>query len=137
MKKLADDNKVLFNELKNIKEEVDDKMKIIRIIKLKENELLKTEERLNKDIKVSERDSVFTKDNILYNVLIRFPDGSTLKNYNDDQFPVIPFSRDDNLHLKDINLVKSQKIAKILEKLKKDEEKETKENQENNTIKNK
>ena len=92
----------------------------------------------NEDIisKISLRDSVFTKDNILYNVLIRFPDGSTLKNYNDDQFPVIPFSRDDNLHLKDINLVKSQKIAKILEKLKKDEEKETKENQENNELNN-
>lgn len=86
--------------------------------------------------KISLRDSVFTKDNILYNVLIRFPDGSTLKNYNDDQFPVIPFSRDDNLNLKDINLVKSQKIAKILEKLKKDEEKETKENQENNELNN-
>ena len=92
----------------------------------------------NEDIisKISLRDSVFTKDNILYNVLIRFPDGSTLKNYNDDQFPVIPFSRDDNLNLKDINLVKSQKIAKILEKLKKDEEKETKENQENNELNN-
>ena len=63
-KKLADDNKVLFNELKNIKEEVDDKMKIIRIIKLKENELLKTEERLNKDIKVSEREIIITTRNI-------------------------------------------------------------------------
>ena len=64
IKKLADDNKVLFNELKNIKEEVDDKMKIIRIIKLKENELLKTEERLNKDIKVSEREIIITTRNI-------------------------------------------------------------------------
>ena len=64
IKKLADDNKVLFNELKNIKEEVDDKMKIIRIIKLKENELLKTEERLNKDIKVSEKEIIITTRNI-------------------------------------------------------------------------
>ena len=64
IKKLTDDNKILFNELRNIKDEVDDKMKIIRIIKLKENELIKTEERLNKDIKVSEREIVITTRNI-------------------------------------------------------------------------
>ncbi len=64
IKKLADDNKILYNELRNIKDEVDDKMKIIRIIKLKENELLKTEERLNKDIKVSEKEIIITTRNI-------------------------------------------------------------------------
>ena len=60
------------------------------------------------------KDSIFTKDNIKYNILIKFPDGSTLKNYNDDQYPVIPFCLDEDSLKNDINLKKLKgKIMKI------------------------
>ena len=51
------------------------------------------------------RDSIFTKDNILYDVIIKFPDGSTLRNYNNDQFPVIPFCLDENTIKGDANFL--------------------------------
>ena len=51
------------------------------------------------------RDSIFTKDNILYDVIIKFPDGSTLRNYNNDQFPVIPFCLDENSIKSDANFL--------------------------------
>ena len=96
IKKLADDNKVLFNELKNIKEEVDDKMKIIRIIKLKENELLKTEERLNKDIKVSEKEIIITTRNIEIYKKEKENLEKLLKNNNENKYT-------DDINIDDIN----------------------------------
>ena len=64
IKKLTEDNKILFSELKNIKDEVDDKMKLVRIFKLKEVEMLKNEEKLNKEIKVKEKEIIITTRNI-------------------------------------------------------------------------
>ena len=63
-------------------------------------------EQLNNFIisQTSLRDSIFTKDNIKYNILIKFPDGSTLKNFNDDQYPVIPFCLDEDSIKNDIDL---------------------------------
>ena len=34
----------------------------------------------------------FTKDNVKYNIQLRFLDGSILINYSDEQYPIIPFA---------------------------------------------
>ena len=50
------------------------------------------------------KDSIFNKDTIKYDILIKYPDGSTLRNYNDDQYPVIPFCLDEDSIKAEINL---------------------------------
>ena len=52
---------------------------------------------------ISLRDSIFTKDNIKYDIIIKYPEGSSLRNYNDDQYPVIPFCWDEDSIKNDIN----------------------------------
>ena len=37
----------------------------------------------------------FTKHNVKYNIQLRFPDGSILINYYDEQYPIIPFAFED------------------------------------------
>ena len=37
----------------------------------------------------------FTKYNVKYNIQLRFQDGSILINYNDEQYPIIPFAFED------------------------------------------
>jgi len=60
-----------------------------------------------------ESNFLFTKDNIKYGVNYFFPDGSKLINYNDDQYPLIPFTFPDN------ETIKIMKISKrFLKKLK-------------------
>ena len=90
-------------------------------------------EQLNNFIisQTSLRDSIFTKDNIKYNILIKFPDGSTLKNFNDDQYPVIPFCLDEDSIKNDIDLQRMLKsennkdliIDKIIKKFLKNDNK--------------
>ena len=90
------------------------------------------------------KDSIFTKDNIKYNILIKFPDGSTLKNYNDDQYPVIPFCLDEDSLKNDNNFQKllkgennediKQKLLCLIKNKNKDEKKENKDNKEPNKI---
>ena len=40
----------------------------------------------------SEESIIFTKDNVKYYVDITFHDGAVLRNYDDDQYPVVPFA---------------------------------------------
>ena len=49
------------------------------------------------------KDSIFSKDTIKYDIIIKYPDGSTLRNYNDDQYPVIPFCLDEDSIKADMN----------------------------------
>ena len=34
----------------------------------------------------------FTKDNVKYGIVFKFPDGAFLINYDDEQYPIIPFA---------------------------------------------
>jgi len=84
------------------------------------------------------KDSIFNKDTIKYDILIKYPDGSTLRNYNDDQYPVIPFCLDEDSIKADIKLQnlrnqeKRENNININEKI--DEDNNSKEN--NNTNEN-
>lgn len=64
IKKLSKDNKVFFQNLKLIKDEVDDKMKFVKIFKLKEEELNKKETDLKKVIELKEKEMKISQRNI-------------------------------------------------------------------------
>ena len=40
-------------------------------------------------------DFKFTKDNVVYEIFLRFPNGALLINYKDEQIPIIPFAFED------------------------------------------
>lgn len=62
------------------------------------------------------KDSIFSKDTIKYDIIIKYPDGSTLRNYNDDQYPVIPFCLDEDSIKADMNYqnLRSKEKKKII-----------------------
>ena len=104
---------------------------------------IKTEEALNNVIisQISLKESIFNKDNVKYDILIKYPDGSTLRNYNDDQYPVIPFCLDEDSIKSDIyfqRLIENQNQNNINnnEKIEKNliEDNKSNENQENNGL---
>ena len=64
IKKLSKDNQIFFQNLKLIKDEVDDKMKFVKIFKLKEEELNKKETDLKKVIELKEKELKISQRNI-------------------------------------------------------------------------
>ena len=64
IKELSKDNAIFFQNLKMIKEEVDDKMKFVKIFKLKEEELNKKETDLEKIIEMKDKELKITLRNI-------------------------------------------------------------------------
>lgn len=64
IKELSKDNAIFFQNLKMIKEEVDDKMKFVKIFKLKEEELNKKETDLKKIIEMKDKELKITLRNI-------------------------------------------------------------------------
>lgn len=64
IKKLADENQELFNQLKDIRNEADEKLQIVKIFKVKENALEKREKALQKEVKVIDEELKVAKKNI-------------------------------------------------------------------------